>query len=378
MLPSGAEPADLELARTILDARDANRAKFTHWTIRYEYTVAKADDLESAIARRWKNDAGRWKNPAIGTGFSAFDGKRGRDELLFSLKDLAEKRSRARGENFSSYFGSDRQMTDGKSTFSDSISLDTEGKSLVHEPRIYPGNERFHGALLLPLGLGRLSNHGDDRLSNDIQDMIDGKPDHTMTIREGIRLFGRNLIELTFTTAETMVRGTDPTVFTKRYWVDLEQGGTVRKCHELIKKPERGEQEYDDVWEDVRRVGDSAWFPYRHVSYSKDNGLVRDWVITEADFANVPPRSTFHLAFDTPTKVSDLSRSITYPARTVWDLEYLPQPEPRPKQFRRQPSRWTRTRDFVANHGRSIVGVILVAIPAVMAVRLILKRNHHV
>jgi hypothetical protein len=268
-------------------------------------------------------------------------------------------------------------LTDGRATFADRIDVDRAGKAFEHSAEIYPGKESFHAGLFLPLGLGRLANHGDDRLSNDIQDVIDGRPDHAMTIREGVRLFGRDVIELEFITMQSMIRGIAPTIFTKRYWVDLEQGGTLRKCHEIIKIPDHGEQEYDDVWEDVRRVGDSAWFPYRHLNYSKDNGLVRDQVITEADFANVPPRSTFHLAFDTPIKVSDSSRSITYPARTVWDLEYLPQPEPRPKRLRPTPSRWTRARRFLATNGRSIVGVILVTIPAVMAVRLVLKRNNN-
>jgi hypothetical protein len=377
VFPSGAaEPADLELARTILTARDANRAKFAHWTIRYECTVAKADDLESALAKRWKDDKDdeeRWQNPAIGIGFSAFDGKRGRDELLFSLKDLVEKRSRRSGRNFSSYLGNHRQLTDGEATFSDWISVDDEGKSLEHKPHIDPGNDRFHMSLVLPLGLGHLSRHGGDSLATEIQDVLDGKPGHAMTIREGVRLFDRDLIELAFTDASN-----SPDVNTSRYWVDLEQGGITRKSEQTFHRPEAPESVQFEVQDDIRRVGDAAWFPYRYLTYHETSGIVRDRIITEADFANVPPRSTFHLTFDTPTKVSDLSRLITYPARTVWDLEHLPQPEPRPRQFRRQPSRWARTKNFLAAHGRSIVGIVLIAIPAVMAVRLILKRKHHV
>jgi hypothetical protein len=372
LLPSGTvEPADLELAQTILAARDAGRAEFTHWTIRFQYTVAKAEDLESALARRWTDEA-------IGDGLSAFDGTRGRHEILFSPRDMAEKRSKGPSGGFSTYLRAFRSLTDGKATLSDRIDVNRDGKTLEHSAQIYPGKERFYDELFLPLGLGRLSKHGDDQLSDDIQDIVDGRPDHAMTIREGARLFGRDLIELTFTTAETWLRAADPIVTTKRYWVDLEQGATVRKLHRLIKNPEYGEQEFDEVWEDVRRVGDSAWFPYRDVSFSRENGVVRDRVIIEADFVNVPPRSMFHLTFDTPIKVSARSGSITYPARKVWDLEYLPRPEPSPKPFRPKPSRWNRVMNALASNWRSIVGVTLIAIPVVMAVRLVLKRRHDV
>jgi hypothetical protein len=307
------ESPDMALAQAIRTTYDANRAQFTHWTIRFKFTVAKARDLEGAISRRWTDEA-------VGDGFSAFDGRRGRHEILYSLKDLAEKRTWTAPDRFDTHISSDRHLTDGNVTFFDMIDAGKEGKKLFHTAQINPGKESFHSRVFLPLDLGRLPGHEVNRLSSDIHAVSEGRPGYTMKVREGVRLFNRDLIELTITAAE-------PVISTRQYWVDLEQGAMVRKAQSTLKLPDDSHAETDYVWEDIRQIGDSAWFPFRQVRYSHHTGMSFELLVTEAEFATLPDKSVFRMEFDEARPIRDNARDVRYPAQKIWDLDNLPAPE---------------------------------------------------
>jgi hypothetical protein len=326
ILPTGAaESTELDLAQAIRTTREANRAMFTHWIIDFKYTVAEAKDVESATA-------GRWKNGAVGDGFSAFDGRRGRHEIMFSTKDLAEKRTWDAPDRYSTFIKASRDLTDGAVNMFDAISAEKDGKSLNHTSQINPGKEAFHDSVFLPLDLGRLPGHELDKLSHDILAVSEGKPNYTMTIREGVRLFNRDLIELTFTD-----RTRPPLTVTRRYWVDLDQGAMTRKWQELYEDSDGSSSSQNYIQDDIRQVGDSAWYPFRLVLHKDYTGMAYEWKITEAEFDTPPDQSVFRMEFDEPRPIRDNARDVRYPPQKVWDLDNLPAPEVR----NHQPPPWT-------------------------------------
>jgi hypothetical protein len=295
--------------------------------------MAKANNLENAVAGRWKYDrSGQWRTEAVAEGFSAFDGKRGRHEVLFSLKDLAEKRTWTSADRFDSYINSSRDLTDGVVNLFDMIAADKNGKLLTHTSQINSGKEAFHEKVVLPLDLGRLPGREGDRLSDDIQVVAERRPGYAMEVHEGVRLFDRDLIELTFTDSTTSLGAT-----TRRYWVDLEQGAITRQRQKTYKASDGSYYTDTYVQDDIRQVGDSAWFPYRLVRYNERTGMGYELAITEADFTNVPAQSTFRLEFDKPRGMWDNARDVVYPPQKVWDLDNLPAPEVSPDQ----PAPWT-------------------------------------
>jgi hypothetical protein len=301
-----------ELANATAAAFEANRAKLTAWTIEFQFTTAMATSLDDAIAHHWSD-------PAVAQGFSAFDGTNGRFEMYYTLKDMVEKRVEIEPHHFQSHLRSERLLTDGEVTLTDSMTPYPAGIEMRHVVQIHPGTEWFRRGIHLPLELGKGELGRSATLGYQVQ-LAQKEAGRSMQVQEGVMLRGMDLVEFAFT-------GPDDKATDYRYWFDLEHGAIPRQILAVYPNPEGGTSREFTILDDLHDVGNGAWFPYRQLTYDERTHLVHERIITKADFSIPRDPAAFQLTFDKPVKVSDTARHVLYPRGTSWDLRRLPTPE---------------------------------------------------
>ncbi len=320
ILLAGCGPVDLtgpqvELARAIGTAAEANRSAFRFGAVKFRYTVGYADSLDEAIA-------GRLTKGYPTEGSLAFNERRGRYEVVHSLENMVADRVQLGPTRWSSILRSDRVLTDGKVTLFDGIGADEPGTGLIHTAQITPGLDRYHLGFDMPLYVG----HRDpDRFEWVVRDLkIAGSNSEFLkltAVREGARSAGREVVDLVLTAPEGQ----------RTYSVDLERGAIPLRQHDDLKNGRKIWEFYDDL----RPMEGAGWFPHRKLYYDRDpgnryGGLVHDLVVTEADFSRKPPDSAFTLTFPEPRPIYNQVTAETHPPQATWDLARLPKPAARP------------------------------------------------
>jgi len=312
MTSTAAAESDVELASAVATACEANRARLTSWTIEFRYTVAKAKSLEDAIAQRWSDES-------AAKGFCAFDGTRGRFDIVHTLKDMVEKRTEVGPRHFQSHLLSERFLTDGEVTLRDHMSPTPTGAEMRHVVQINPGADLFHRHVHLPLRLGKGEFGQAGTLGAEIL-LVEKGTGGRLEVQEGVSLRGMELVKFAFT-------GPDAKASDYTYWIDLEHGAIPRQTLAEHPTPEGTISRTYTILDDPREVGDNVWFPYRRLRYSERIQLVQDLVITKADFTTPRDPSSFQLTFEKPSRVADNVRHVVYAPSTTFDLTRLPNAE---------------------------------------------------
>lgn len=312
-----AAESDVDRAKAAAAIFEANRAKFSVWTIEFNYTVGYAKTLDDALAKRWIN-------PSVARGVCTFDGTNGRYDVAYDLKNLAEKRVEVKPGRFQTYLTSHRYLTDGKVTLSDYMRPNRNWTEMDHTVQILPGSDTFHRNIALPLELGR-GEFARNFLASQAEMVHKADSGRHLMVREGVKLGEDEVVEFAFS-------GPDDRREDYTYWVDLKHGAISRKTFAEFPVPDGTRGRSYKFLEDIRDTSDGRWFPFRELSFTEGSGIIHERVITRSEFSAPKDPLAFTLSFEKPVKVYDGARGVSYPAQLAWDLKELPllvAPKPR-------------------------------------------------
>lgn len=314
---SPASADDEPLIESIRVAYEANRAALAAFgTIRFRL----ADGLIAGAAAETVDDprALGWERLSVLEGHYAFDGSRARYDHVYSLEDLIARRVKTGERSWTYPFASYRTLTTGEVSLKDEVYESDDDRGYRHTPHVEPGTRLFYKHLDVPLGLGK-SVGGLYDLAQELSDV--GPGGWALSAVEDAEVDGVDVVKLTLR-SRADVR--------LIYWVDLERGA-IPLMARLIGPGVRWS--WQEIFEDVRRVGDRGWYRFKTTVYSGPNlpeeraapVTVREYVVTEADFDRRPDRSVFRMEFPEPVKL--VNNSVYFgrtDAHAVWDLETLP------------------------------------------------------
>ncbi len=295
---------ELEVLAAIRTAYQANRAAITRATIRLTFSIGDAPNMASALS-------GRWTDRTDADCLFVLDGDRARYEQLFNPEDLRVKRTMTGPLNYTTRLRWVRALTDGRATLSDQMfSSGADAGVMKRRVRIDPGTDPFYAHALLPLYLGRPgANTPFGRLPKVLRDGTSGL--RLTGVKLDSRLDGIPVAEITLKAEDTTIC----------YWVDLRRGAVpiLERC-----ETNGGKIVILDRYEDIRKVANGTWLPFRHIQFSTNGNSVHEWIIREADFDKVPDAGQFRLKLPKAQAVVDMAAMLDYPPSDVWDLARLP------------------------------------------------------
>lgn len=270
------------LVDACVTAFEANRASLSYGVVGFKYDMGKASNEADALSTKF--------TPSMSfKGFYVFDGARARYECA-PLKVFTTGSKALRPPV--------RVLTDGNVTIS------------FRNGRVYS-----------TLGCSSLSNNNAVPLHPGLQQADESFLDTVDATSTGIRG-----CKLTSVESSRMPDGRavalftfDAPEFTNQFWVDLERGAISLKSKSFNKQDNIYIARYHD---DIRKVSDHAWFPFRKTTYFSF-GQVHRVIVDTADFVSRPDRSSFRLDFTAATAAADARVAKKVPARKSWDLAAL-------------------------------------------------------
>lgn len=226
----------------------ANRLAMPRGILRFRCSVGTMRDEPAALR-------GEAADLVTTRGFYAFDGPRGRYDLVFSVEDMSKNYVQTGPTMSSSVLPvmSQRLATDGTKTLFDLISLTADRKALGHSFNLDTGVDQFHrNKLMIPLQLGEAKVR--TGLAADIDAAL--KPDsgcHLVAVDERAHEDGVAVTMLTFEADGER----------RQYAVDLARGAVPRSIRSTSLDPKTP---YENLTrhDDITRVAGKAWLPLRH------------------------------------------------------------------------------------------------------------------
>jgi hypothetical protein len=309
LTPKG--PADI--AEAIRTAYVANRDAPKFGTIRFRLSNGEAADFEAACR-------GELKDPAVAEGFYAFDGPRGHFECVFPIEVMASRRKKFEDGGWLTQLSSSmRAVTDGQLTLRDLVYVTDDGKRETHTAQIEPGVAEYTRSVDTPFAFA--PGIPEPRSPASLDRMIElSRPGGTWrlaSVEEAVRLGEVETVLLTFDQdqGDSSAR--------VQYWVDLERGALPRQ----IRRTDRSGPAEATVLtrlDDIRMVDVKCWLPFRMTDYLSNNKYTRQYIVSDTDFNERPPRSTFRLKFPYAIPMVNAATMTRYAPREVWDLSDLP------------------------------------------------------
>ncbi len=291
-----------QLIAAIRTAYESNRTSLTHGRVRFRYAIGHARDLENA-------KSSRWSKRTEADGLYLFEWPRARFELVFAPHDMAGNRIRTGPDQFTSLSFTTRLLTDGQLTIVDRPALGRDETSLVSRPQIVPGVRAFYDELFFPLDLG-----------DPEADRFDLGRDLMEAERPGSgRKLARVDADASLEGVPTVLLEFEMTAGRRSYWVDLERGALPLQILDEVTDG----LSHRFIHGDIRHVAGSAWLPFRELLYISD-GMVKELVIQDAEFAERPSTKGFQLEFASAVPLMDTARMARYSPRKAWDLRTLP------------------------------------------------------
>jgi hypothetical protein len=201
-------------------------------------------------------------------------------------------------------------LTNGKRTFIERFSLleGTKDQDFSRGHLIAPGSNDFYRSADMPLDLNRPMATRDD-LAQNLRATADRKGTLQLeSLEEGVDLEGTITVKITLRSPYGR----------RTYWVDLEHGAIPLRIEDDLKEGA------DITWiqDDLRQVDGGAWLPFRRILVF--NGITRQTVLSQADFANRPDPSSFVFELDPPASVIDPASGRSYLNQKRIDLNHLP------------------------------------------------------
>ena len=319
--PPGDGPTEAarQAARAAGLASEANRNAFRFGTVRFTLSTGTAPGLRDALD-------GRWTTRSEGKGFFAYDGKRGRYECVHTLKEMVATREKIAENSWNTPITSERDLTDGTDTLFDVIAPNRDGTAFNHTSQITPGTKTFFNAVHLPMDLFRPGPQL--YLAHDL-DETPARKGHALDLLSVVEPAGREgagVLELTF---GRKPGGLGPAAGAGRerreshYRLDRDHGSVLVEDGDRVPSSD-GEMQRWKIQDDLRRVGELGWVPYRRLEYNSETKLVREWRIVEANFKKPPEASVFQLGFEVPVQVRDQVKMADYQAAPVFDMADRP------------------------------------------------------
>ena len=297
------DQASNELDHVILNAYEANRLQLSRQgEIGFERSQGTATDEDSAMN-------GVWNNKVTGHGIYAFKDKSIRYDLLFNIKNIDASSEKKDFRTITTNLNSFRLLSNGGITLFDD-KLGSLGKNVAGTAQIHEGINHVKVHISMPLDVGlyeekrwRLGPLLTNALRGDsTTQIIDRKPNESID--------GRNVYYVVFNYSDARLH----------YWIDLERGALPLRYREVAKN---GRTTLAIKWSDIRKVGTSAWFPFRETSFLSGK-TARQTLITYANFDNAPDPSLFQLEFDKPVSIINELDKVRYAPQRTWNLSNLP------------------------------------------------------
>lgn len=270
-----------------------------------------------------------WIRRSQSHGSFFFDGRDRRFEDLYPAETLVARRERLSDSSWSSPISSIRLLLDGETTLVDRVNVAGDGKTFVHTPGCYKGDEWSIARERIPFHLTDLQPPR-TTLGGCLRDYVDGVSGVALLdIDESARVGEVSTVRLAFEMPNPRTQAT--------FWVDLEHGAVPIQTR-MIEIARDGQK--ITVWQenlsDLRWAA-RGWLPFHttHVTGQASKTAtssdpfsggpfssfdIKEIVVDEAKLDRRPDPSVFVMEFPNEIGVVDQNRLLSYGRRRIWTL----------------------------------------------------------
>jgi len=278
--------------------------------------VSSVEGIDAALRAPWQRRSGS-------VGLYVFDGAKRRYENLYSPEDLLARRVKSSSTSWESAITSDRLLTDGESTFMDSVDLAADDKTVLHTPNLRAGSQHFFRlAEGIPLQIGNPDPPEYD-LGKCLSGILEGHGKAVLAeVDEEARLGDSAVVKI------KVELPTSPNKLQVTFWVDPDHGAIPLQTRVVGFIPHTGDSAVLQFNNSLIKWSVRGWLPYSWTAAQGDISkggavptmFVREFVISEAHFDQRPDHSVFALEFPKEYTVSDSDRLLAFGSRRVWSL----------------------------------------------------------